>query len=176
MTFDDYIAEVRNDLRYAIEQGDYDHCEDLDEIRDEAWTDDSVTGNGSGSYTFSTYKAKQNVAELIWDDDFLDEFRSMDGDVGKLIEEGAEAVDVTARCLALGLVGDDDLEDVWHDRLLHAHPDRFEFGVDYIGGKFVLSVMYELDDYDEREYDTIADLFWDYANDFWPFVKCNFEL
>lgn len=31
------------------------------ELYNDAWIDDSVTGNASGSYTFSTWKAEENV-------------------------------------------------------------------------------------------------------------------
>lgn len=100
MTFNDYIEEVRADGLAWIEEvyRDYDNFYDL---HDDMWTEDSITGNGSGSYTFNYLVARQNVAELIWDDDFLSELREMDMNLADLMEQGPEAVDVVARCLAL---------------------------------------------------------------------------
>ena len=59
---------------------------------DALFTDDAVTGNGSGSYTFNAARAAENARDLAFDDEF--------------IAEAPEAVDVVARCLALGLVSD----------------------------------------------------------------------
>lgn len=37
-----------------------------EELNDALWTDDTVTGNGSGSYTFSKWHAEENLARN-WD-------------------------------------------------------------------------------------------------------------
>lgn len=113
MNFDDYKEAVLHDAIEAIENGEYDYLADrsFDDVHDEMWVDDAITGNGSGSYTFSTYQAELNTAELVYDNDFLDRL----GDLGMGIEvfkQGAEAVDVTARCLALGDVSN-EIEDAW---------------------------------------------------------------
>ena len=101
MTYQDYIEEVVRDACEAIDNGEYDHISDPEDLTDAMWCDDSITGNGSGSYTFNAYRAQQNVSDLIWDDRFLDELSDMDIDLGSLLGDGAEAVDVTARCIAL---------------------------------------------------------------------------
>ena len=76
------------------------HREDFDQhLYDEMWTADEVTGNGSGSYTFSTWQAEENLChnmELLAD--ALDDF----GCGLDYIEKGAEACDVTIRCYLLG--------------------------------------------------------------------------
>lgn len=114
MLFNDYKREVTNDAIWAIEQGDYDYCKDVCQAIDEMWTDDSITGNGSGSYTFNTWKAQQNVEELIWDESFIWELDAICQDLGELVKQGAETVDVTARCLALSYAIDEIIE-AWEE-------------------------------------------------------------
>ena len=109
MDFNDYIEETRTNARAAIvELLTYDHNMDHDDIYDSLFTDDSVTGNGSGSFTFNTYKAQENVADLIWDDDFIDVLHEY-GYESVPVEQGPEALDVIARCLALSYVDIDEL-------------------------------------------------------------------
>lgn len=74
-----------------------------EELNDELWTEDSVTGNGSGSYTFNTWKAK----EFVFDDtetvqEALKEF-CVDAETvaEKFLYEDWEYFDVTARCYCL---------------------------------------------------------------------------
>jgi hypothetical protein len=64
------------------------------------WTDDSVTGNASGSYWFSSYKAEQALVGN-WDllRDALYEFGC---DNVNPLDKGAEYCDVTIRCYLLG--------------------------------------------------------------------------
>lgn len=70
-----YYTELFDDVKVAIKDN-----YTADEIRanladrdawaerlnDDLWADDSVTGNGSGSYTFSTWKAEENLTHN-WD-------------------------------------------------------------------------------------------------------------
>lgn len=63
------------------------------------WIDDSVTGNASGSYTFSSYEAEQNLAGN-WD--LLGEAMSEFCCECDAIAKGAEWADVTIRCYLLG--------------------------------------------------------------------------
>lgn len=121
MTFDEYVSAVESDACRAIECGDYDYCSDLDDVIDEMWVDDSITGNGSGSYTFSTYEAERNVKDLLFDSTFLFEVEGVEIDLGDLLKEGAEAIDVTARCLALSYAHG-EIECAWdirNDRVNH---------------------------------------------------------
>ena len=78
--------------------------ENLAELRealnDELWADDRVTGNGSGSYTFSTWKAEEYLAHN-WD--VLEEACAEFGaDMGEEVKKGAENADVIIRCYYLG--------------------------------------------------------------------------
>lgn len=102
----DYLEEVKNDVRQYVNDeinltewnGRADELEDI--LNEELFTCDRVTGNSSGSYTFSTWQAEENIAhnlELL--EEALDEFGS---DKDYLFTQGAEAADVTIRCYLLG--------------------------------------------------------------------------
>ena len=70
------------------------------ELNDTLWTEDSVTGNGSGSYTFNTYKAEENLCHNM---DLLEEALSEFGCDISYLQKGAEACDVTIRCYLLSV-------------------------------------------------------------------------
>ncbi len=72
MTFSDYMDQVRADAAEAVREGAA-WAASWDEMLDELFVDDSVTGNGSGSYTFSSARALENVRSLISDADFTAE-------------------------------------------------------------------------------------------------------
>lgn len=71
-----------------------------DELNDDLWTSDSVTGNASGSYTFSTWQAEEYLTHN-WDilAEAMHELCCADCNP---IEKGAEWCDVTIRCYLLG--------------------------------------------------------------------------
>ena len=100
-----YLEAVTADvLNYIDENNITVTSENRDEIEqqlnDELFTCDSVTGNGSGSYTFSAWQAEQNICHnLGLLAEACDEFGS---DTAKLLNDGAEACDVTIRCYLLG--------------------------------------------------------------------------
>lgn len=106
MTNYNYLEAVTSDvLDYIKEEINLDEWkgnrEGLEEkLNDELWTVDSVTGNASGSYTFNTREAEENLAHN-WDllAEALDEFGQDGTDV---LRQGAEAMDVTIRCYLLG--------------------------------------------------------------------------
>lgn len=88
-TENELVAMLREDGRDSVEE----------KFNEELWIDDSVTGNGSGSYTFNAYVAEENICHNM---DLLaeacDEFG---GDIGDAIRRGAEYCDVTIRCYML---------------------------------------------------------------------------
>ena len=101
-----YEEAVKNDVRTWIEanlkfsewKGDREGLEEY--LNDELFVDDSVTGNGSGSYTFNTWEAEENIChnmELLGE--ACEEFGD---DSGQMLKKGAEACDVTIRCHLLG--------------------------------------------------------------------------
>lgn len=69
------------------------------ELRDDLWTADCVTGNASGSYYCNAWRAEEAIAHN-WDilADALAEF----GGEADILRQGAEACDVTIRCYLLG--------------------------------------------------------------------------
>ena len=80
------------------------------QLNDDLWTEDSITGNASGSYYCNSYKAEESIAHN-WDllNEALDEFGENSINV---IEKGAEWVDVTIRCYLLGSVISDVLDEM----------------------------------------------------------------
>lgn len=57
-----YIEAMKEDIKEYIKNevtlSDYSDRDELEKhLNDTLWTEDSVTGNASGSYTFNTYKA-----------------------------------------------------------------------------------------------------------------------
>lgn len=101
MTFEDYKSQVEGNAREAIAEG-ASRCGTWDEMYDALFTDDAVTGNGSGSYFFNAWKATEAASGLVFDEGFIAEARAA-GYGMELFAEGPETVDVAARCLALEL-------------------------------------------------------------------------
>lgn len=122
----DYREAVKNDvmeyIKNEIDFSEFDTLEELEEkLNDELWTVDSVTGNGSGSYTFSTYEAEENICHnLDLLGEALEEFGS---GADYLITNGAEAADVTIRCYLLGECIAAALEEL-EDDFNEAHEDE----------------------------------------------------
>jgi hypothetical protein len=75
-----------------------------EELNDEMWVADEVTGNGSGSYTFDCMKAREYVLNDI--DTVREALREFgteaDTIAEKFLDEEWEYFDVTARCYVLG--------------------------------------------------------------------------
>lgn len=94
------LEDVRNYIENEIKLKDFRDLDDLrDYLNDTLWLDDSVTGNGSGSYTFSTWKAEENLCHNL---DLLGEAMEKFGcRPGDLMENGPEWADVTIRCYLL---------------------------------------------------------------------------
>lgn len=97
----DYRKALREDIRDYINEAEItvtpDNVDELeDRLRDELWTVDSVTGNGSGSYTFNAWRAEENLCHNL---DLLGEALEEFGcEASYITEKGAEACDVTIRC------------------------------------------------------------------------------
>lgn len=110
-----YYENLKADVEdYINENKKYFSASDIDdlaeELNDSCWTSDSVTGNGSGSYTFNTYEAEENLAGN-WDLllEALENFGQADINP---IEKGAEWCDVTIRCYLLSSAISDVLEEM----------------------------------------------------------------
>ena len=94
----DYIRE--NYTAEEIEELAASSAEWEEQLHDDLWVEDSVTGNASGSYWCNAYKAEEALCHN-WDllAEALCEFGYEDVSV---IEKGAEWCDVTIRCYLLG--------------------------------------------------------------------------
>lgn len=94
----DVLDYIKEEINLDEWKGNRDGLEE--KLNNELWTVDSVTGNASGSYTFNTWEAEENLAHN-WDllAEALDEFGQDGTDA---LRQGAEAMDVTIRCYLLG--------------------------------------------------------------------------
>ena len=96
-----YREALREDIRNYITENEItvtpDTVDELeDRLRDELFCEDSVTGNGSGSYTFNAWRAEENLCHNL---DLLGEaLEEFDCSSDYLAKKGAEACDVTIRC------------------------------------------------------------------------------
>ncbi|MDY4819935.1 MAG: hypothetical protein SO206_06855 [Bacilli bacterium] len=104
MTNYNYLENIKVDVKEYIDNEinlkDFSDREELEEkLNDTLWTEDSVTGNASGSYYCNSWKAEEALAHN-WDllAEAMEEF-SCEVD---LLEKGAEWADVTIRCYLLG--------------------------------------------------------------------------
>lgn len=111
----DYRAAMKKDIEEYLEEADvkrfyaeYDGSRDavFEHFYDEMWAADSITGNGSGSYFFSTWKAEEAICHNL---DLLHEAYEEFG-CGKFA--GAEAADVTIRCYLLGEILGEVLDEI----------------------------------------------------------------
>lgn len=113
-----YLEAMKQDIKEYIEENinvtDYETKEDLEEyLNDTLWTEDSVTGNASGSYTFNRATAKKYVDEnkdLV--NDMMEEFDCKDKVANWWIENNYEAIDVSIRCYFLGQAISEVLEKI----------------------------------------------------------------
>ena len=108
MTKYNYYEAVKEDVKRYIEDdidinealaeaGDVDAL--IETLNNDLWVNDSVTGNASGSYTFNTWQAEENLCHNM---DLLQEALQEFGCGIEYLERGAEACDVTIRCYLLG--------------------------------------------------------------------------
>ncbi len=110
----DYREAIRDDIRNYIEENGIEEGMTEERLYDELWTEDSVTGNASGSYTFSRAQAERYVTENI---DLLEEacseFGMDDATVGHwLLSQSFETMDVTIRCYLLSACLHDVFEEL----------------------------------------------------------------
>lgn len=110
----DYLDAVKSDvLEYIKYEGikvTNDNREEVEEhLNDVLWCNDSVTGNGSGSYTFNAWQAEEYLCHNM---DLLSEALAELGCDITYLEKGAESCDVTIRCYLLGQAIAEALDEV----------------------------------------------------------------
>lgn len=104
-----YLDAIKADVKTIISEditlSDYEDRNDLESaLNDLCWLEDNVTGNGSGSYTFDSYKAKEY---LEGNEDLVREMCKefcvpAETIAEKFLEEDYEYFDVSVRCYLLG--------------------------------------------------------------------------
>lgn len=93
-------VDVKNYIENEVELSDYSSREELESyLNDELFTNDSVTGNASGSYTCSSWRAEEYICHNFG---LLAEAMQELGIDMDILKDGAETCDVTIRCYLLG--------------------------------------------------------------------------
>jgi len=126
----DYLEHMTADIIDAIRERytddeirsrlDDDRDELAQDLNDDLWTDDSVTGNASGSYYCNAWRAEDAIAHN-WDliADMIDEF-----DAADILRKGPEAIDVSIRCYLLGQAIDAALDQLDNEIPEAEEPDE----------------------------------------------------
>lgn len=117
-----YFNAVKDDVKQFIRDNEillnFDGPDEARKyLNDVLWTDDSVTGNGSGSYTFNREEAKKYLFDSEDGMDILKEAVSEFGTeaedvVDHFMSEDWEYFDVTIRCYVLAQAIDEVLDEV----------------------------------------------------------------
>lgn len=97
----DYEAAVKSDIRDYLKEHDVEGRIDEDlcqKLEDDMFVCDSVTGNASGSYTFNTWRAEENLSHN-WD--LIGECAEHFGIEDTSLSKGAEYWDSSIRCYLL---------------------------------------------------------------------------
>lgn len=118
-----YMEAVKDDVRQAIEDNydlaDYPDRDEFEEtLNDELWVYDSVTGNGSGSYTFSRAAAEENLKgdpnAMGYIKELAAEYDLDSSTIGeKFIDEDWEYFDLSIRCYLLGWAISEVLDELY---------------------------------------------------------------
>lgn len=115
-----YLENVKNDVKEYIEENkeneryNFENLEELKQLLfDDLWIDDSVTGNGSGSYTFSTYQAEENISHNM---DLLKEACQEFGANAFDMLENPEKADVTIRCYLLNQAIEEVIDEITKEK------------------------------------------------------------
>lgn len=120
-----YLDAVKDDVRQYIEDEiptlEGYAREDLEQdLNDILWDNDSVTGNGSGSYTFDREKAKEYLFNSTDGEsylaDALDDYGIDAAEVGRrFMSQDYEWFDVTIRCYVLGQAISEVLDELYEE-------------------------------------------------------------
>lgn len=99
-----YLEVVKEDvLNYIQDNGIKVYSSNREEVEqtlnDDLFCEDSVTGNASGSYTFSTWQAEENICHNL--DLLAEAVEEFGGSTGEALKRGAEYCDITIRCYLL---------------------------------------------------------------------------
>lgn len=111
----DYFTNVVEDVKQYIADNkieiNADNRDEVEEqLNEDLWIEDSVTGNGSGSYTFNNWQAEEYLCHNY--NLLAEAVVELGGDMSEAIERGAEYCDVTIRCYLLGQAISQAVEDI----------------------------------------------------------------
>lgn len=117
----DYREVMAQDIKdfledeFAFRYSDVDSIEELQErLQDDLFTEDSVTGNASGSYTCNRWEAQEYVLDNM--NECIEALKEFCIDAETIAEaflsEDWEYFDVTIRCYLLGEVLSDVMDDM----------------------------------------------------------------
>ena len=94
---DDIREYINTEINLDEYRGHRDELEE--ELNEELWAFDGVTGNASGSYFFNVWEAEEALCHNL---DLLADALSEFGGGCDILKDGPEACDVTIRCYLLG--------------------------------------------------------------------------
>lgn len=120
------VHDIKNYIEDSINIDEYGSLDELSEyLNDTLWTEDSVTGNGSGSYTFNYAEAKQYVLDnMNLAVEMAREFDCKDRFMDWLFDDDYESIDVSIRCYLLRSAIDEVMDDLEDD--FNANRERIE--------------------------------------------------
>lgn len=124
------LEDVIEYIRDEVDASEYEDRDALEEaLNDELWTVDSVTGNGSGSYTFDRAKAREYVTgNLDLVQEMASDFCIEDAELGKRFKDDDwEWFDVSIRCNLLSWAIGYALD--WLESDDRRHPIQYGVGV-----------------------------------------------
>lgn len=115
-----YLESIKADIKQYLEDefsyryADLTKEEIEEQLHDDLWDNDSITGNGSGSYTFCRETAKEYVTENM--DECIEALKGFcvesETIAEKFLSEDWEYLDVTIRCYLLGQAISEDRKSV----------------------------------------------------------------
>ena len=128
----DYKTSLIHDIKNFMEDtnsfniNEYESLDELaDYLNDRLWSEDSVTGNASGSYTNNCYDAKQHVLDnMNLAVEMAREFDCKDRFMDWLFDNDYESIDVSIRCYLLRSAIDEVMDDLEDD--FNANRERIE--------------------------------------------------
>lgn len=109
MYFSDYIDQTRQNVLDAFANNPELTDRDESDILDILITDDSVTGNGSGSYTCDAQEARENIVDCIFESDPMSRLEDIGHTLTTIANNGPEGLDVLFRCQALEMLDMEEL-------------------------------------------------------------------
>ena len=123
MTYEQYIEETIENCKKVLSDCSAGELLDIEHLKKILWEDDRVTGVISGYCTCTTGPATENISGVLFNKEFLADFNANELNMQTMMQRGAEAIDITARCLALSHVNVNELADKEYSRRIEKNCD-----------------------------------------------------